>query len=113
MEAYSGPLGPRPGGEIVNPAVNVTLVSPERHQSYIHPVLAAAGDAVRGRVLPAGWGRVPRCRVINPTPGADNGAVTKTASWVSLYIYRPNKFADMYEDPKSRHWLVPGGRPGL
>ena len=29
------------------------------------------------------------------------------------YLYRPNEYVNMYEDPKSRHWLVPGGGPGL
>jgi NACHT domain len=29
------------------------------------------------------------------------------------YLYRPNVFVDVYNDPKSRHWLVPGGGPGL
>jgi hypothetical protein len=29
------------------------------------------------------------------------------------YLYRPNIYVDMYEDPRSRHWLVPGGGPGL
>jgi hypothetical protein len=29
------------------------------------------------------------------------------------YLYRPNEFVDMYDDPRSRHWLVPSARPGL
>jgi NACHT domain len=29
------------------------------------------------------------------------------------YLYRPNEYVDMYDDPRSRHWLVPGGGPGL
>lgn len=29
------------------------------------------------------------------------------------YLYRPSEYVDMYEDPRSRHWLVPGGGPGL
>lgn len=29
------------------------------------------------------------------------------------YLYKPNEYVDMYEDPLSRHWLVPGGGPGL
>jgi hypothetical protein len=29
------------------------------------------------------------------------------------YLYRPNVYVDMYDDPRSRHWLVPGRRPGL
>jgi hypothetical protein len=29
------------------------------------------------------------------------------------YLYRPNKFVDMYDDPRNRHWLVAGGGPGF
>ena len=29
------------------------------------------------------------------------------------YLYRPIEFVDMYDDPRSRHWLVPSTRPGL
>jgi NACHT domain len=29
------------------------------------------------------------------------------------YLHRPNEFSDMYEDPWSRHWLVPGRGPNL
>jgi hypothetical protein len=28
------------------------------------------------------------------------------------YVYKPNEYVDIYDDPLSRHWLVPGG-PGL
>jgi hypothetical protein len=29
------------------------------------------------------------------------------------YLYQPGQYIDMYEDPASRHWLVPGGGPDL
>jgi hypothetical protein len=29
------------------------------------------------------------------------------------YLYRPNKFVDMYDGPRNRHWLVAGGGPGF
>jgi hypothetical protein len=29
------------------------------------------------------------------------------------YLYKPNEYIDIYDDPRSRHWLVPGGGPGL
>jgi hypothetical protein len=29
------------------------------------------------------------------------------------YLYRPNKYVNVYDDPRSSHWLVSGGGPGL
>lgn len=29
------------------------------------------------------------------------------------YLYRPSEYVDVYDDPRSRHWLVPGSGPGL
>lgn len=29
------------------------------------------------------------------------------------YFYRPNEYVDVYDDPRSRHWLVPSRGPGL
>jgi hypothetical protein len=28
-----------------------------------------------------------------------------------FYPYRPNPYVDAYDDPRSRHWLVPDARP--
>lgn len=39
--------------------------------------------------------------------------MTAFNDYAHYYLYRPNVFVDVYDDPQSRHWLMQGGGPGL
>jgi hypothetical protein len=46
--------------------------------------------------------------VLPPNVAYWMGNINLFTSGLRIHIFRPNEFVDMYDDPRSRHWLVSG-----